>query len=291
MSRGGDGLVLGDDLGPRGKRRLRIATAVSVVLLAALAYVVVRRFQSRGQLDWDRWKDLLSWSGGIKFLLQGLWITLTVAVVAMALALVLGPLGTFGRLSTNRAVRVVAVLLVELLRATPLVLLIYFAGIFIPRYVVDVSPYWCLVAGLALYNGSVLAEVFRAGVNALGRGQREAGLSVGFTEFQVQRRILFPQAARNMLPAMVNQLVTLLKDTSLGAVVLFPPIDDLLNRGEEIGSFYRSPLQALILVAAMYIVVNYSLSRLARLLQRRRPRAARRQLQTLTPELTGDAAV
>jgi glutamate transport system permease protein len=203
---------------------------------------------------------------------------------------VLGPLGTFGRISPKRWLSRVAIFFIELLRATPLVLLIYFAGIFVPRYLVDVSPYWILVSGLALYNGAVLAEVFRAGIVALGRGQREAGLAVGFTEFQVQRRILFPQAARNMLPAMVNQLVTLLKDTSLGALVLFPPTDDLLNRGEELGGFYKSPLQAYILVAVIYIIVNYSLSRVARALERRRPRVSRTQLQILAPELTGDAA-
>jgi glutamate transport system permease protein len=286
-----DPLVLADELGPRGRRRVRIATAISLVLLAALVFVIVRRFQAKGQLDWDRWSMLFSWEKSGHFLFDGLLVTLKAALVAMALALVLGPLGTFGRLSPIPAVRAVATVLVELLRATPLVLMIYFSFVFISRYLFHLSPFWYLVTGLALYNGAVIAEVFRAGISALGRGQREAGLAIGLSEFQVQWRILFPQAVRNMLPALVNQLVTLLKDTSLGAVVLFPPTDDLLSRGRTLGEFYRNQLQTLIVVAAIYIAINYGLSRLARLLQRRRRQTAAAPLATLNPELTGDAAV
>jgi glutamate transport system permease protein len=206
-------LVLGDDLGPRGRRRVAIATAVSLVMIALALLWTEKRFHDRGQLDHKLWKSIFTRSTA-RYLLTGLRNTLTVSLVAMAIALVLGMLGSFGRLNPRRVVRGPSIVLIELFRATPLVLLIYFAGVAVPRYLVDLSSYWYLVIALALYNGSVIAEVFRAGILALGRGQREAALAIGFTEGQALRRVLFPQAVRSMVPAIINQLVTLLKDSS-----------------------------------------------------------------------------
>jgi glutamate transport system permease protein len=190
----------------------------------------------------------------------------------MAFALVLGVIGAAGRLHPRRAVRGVAIVGVELLRATPLVLLIYFMGQFIPRYGPDIGSYWYLVVGLAAYNGAVIAEIYRAGIVSLAAGQREAGLSIGLTEGQVLRRVLFPQGVRRMVPALVNQLVTLLKDSSLGALVLLPAVDDLLHQGKIVGDFTRSSLQALIVTALLYVLVNLALSSLARRLERRQAR-------------------
>jgi glutamate transport system permease protein len=166
-----------------------------------------------------------------------------------------------------------------------LVLLIYFAGVAVPRYLVDLSSYWYLVIALALYNGSVIAEVFRAGILALGRGQREAALAIGFTEGQALRRVLFPQAVRSMVPAIINQLVTLLKDSSLGALVLVPAVDDLLRRGRQIGEFNRNPLQALLITGLVYIAVNFALSSFARRLESRQSRMQRARLELAWSQL------
>jgi glutamate transport system permease protein len=236
-----------------------------------MVLAVLRRFAEKGQLAGDRWAfvaDPKIW----RFLLRGLRDTLTASVVAMVLALLLGAIGAAGRLHPRRAVRAVAIGAVELLRATPLVLLIYFMGQFLPRYGADLGSYWYLVAGLAAYNGSVIAEIFRAGVLSLGRGQREAGLAIGLTEGQVFRRILFPQGTRRMVPALVNQLVTLLKDSSLGALVLLPAVEDLLHQGKIVGEFEKNPLQALLVTALVYVVVNSTLSWLARRLEGRQGR-------------------
>jgi glutamate transport system permease protein len=264
-------LVLGDELGPRGRRRVAVATTVASLVLAGLALVAVRRFAEKGQLDGEKWQfvtDPALW----RFLLRGLRTTLTVSLVAMAGALVLGAAGAVGRLHRRRSVRIVAITLVEVLRATPLVLLIYFAAQFLPRYAPDLGSYWYLVVGLVAYNGSVIAEIFRAGILSLGAGQREAGLAVGLSDSQVFRLILFPQGVRRMTPALVNQLVTLLKDSSLGALVLIPAVEDLLHQGKIIGEFEKVPLQALIVTAVVYIAVNFSLSSLARWLERRQDR-------------------
>jgi glutamate transport system permease protein len=266
-----DALVLADELGPRGRRRVLVATVASGVVLAVVVVAVLNRFADRGQLDWERWEFISQWSIW-RFLLRGLRNTLTAALVAMALSLVLGAIATAGRLHANRAVRGVAIVGIELLRATPLVLLIYFMGQFIPRYGPDIGSYWYLVAGLTAYNGSVIAEIYRAGIASLPSGQREAGLSIGLTEGQVLRRILFPQGVRRMVPALVNQLVTLLKDSSLGALVLLPAVDDLLHQGRIVGDFTNSTLQALIVTALMYVLVNLVLSVVARRLELRQAR-------------------
>jgi glutamate transport system permease protein len=268
---GADTLILADELGPRGRRRVLMASVASVLILAVLVVVVLRRFADRGQLSWERWEFVSQWSIW-RFLLRGLRNTLTAAVVAMAASLVLGAVATAGRLHPRRAVRAVSIVGIELLRATPLVLLIYFMGQFIPRYGPDIGSYWYLVAGLTAYNGAVIAEIYRAGIASLAAGQREAGLSIGLTEGQVLRRVLFPQGVRRMVPALVNQLVTLLKDTSLGALVLLPAVDDLLHQGRIVGDFTKSMLQALIVTAAMYVVVNLGISLAARRLERRQAR-------------------
>jgi glutamate transport system permease protein len=131
-----------------------------------------------------------------------------------------------------------------------------------------------VVLALVVYNGAVLGEIFRAGILSLDRGQREAAAALGLTYWQVMFLVLIPQAARRMIPAVVSQLVTLLKDTSLGFVISF---DELLRRGEQTGEFYSNPLHAVTAVAILYIAVNFTLSRIARRLevrQRRRLKAA-----------------
>jgi glutamate transport system permease protein len=277
-------LVLGDDLGPRGRRRVAIATAVSLLVIAVALMLAAKRFHDKGQLDRKLWKSIFTHST-VRFLLTGLRNTLTASLVAMAIALVLGAVGSFGRLDRHRAVRGISITLIEMFRATPLVLLIYFAGVAVPRYLVELSSYWYLVIALALYNGSVIAEVFRAGVLALGRGQREAALAIGFTEGQALRRILFPQAVRSMVPAIINQLVTLLKDSSLGALVLLPAVDDLLRRGRQVGEFNRNPLQALMITGLVYIAVNFALSSFARRLESRQSRVQRARLELAQSQL------
>jgi glutamate transport system permease protein len=277
-------LVLGDDLGPRGRRRVAIATVVSLVVIAIALFLALKRFHDKGQLDGDLWDSLFTRSTA-RFMFTGLRNTLTASIVAMALALLLGTLGAFGRLDPHRSVRGTSIILIELFRATPLVLLIYFAGVAVPRYLVHLSSYWYLVMALALYNGSVIAEVFRAGILALGRGQREAALSIGFTEGQALRRVLFPQAVRSMVPAIINQLVTLLKDSSLGALVLVPAVDDLLRRGRQVGEFNRNPLQALLVTGLVYVLVNFALSSLARRLEGRQSRVQRARVELAFSQL------
>jgi len=264
--------VIADALGPRGRRWAMVVSILSLVLLAGIAWVAVDRLGDNGQLDRERWEPLTEWLVW-KYLLLGLVQTLKAAGVAMLLALVTGVLLAMGRLSRALPVRILAGAYVEFFRGFPLLVLLLFSVFGLRAQGVDISTYQALVLALTIYNGAVIAEVVRAGVLSLDRGQREAAVSVGLTDGQALRLVVLPQAVRRMLPAIVNQLVTLLKDTSLGFFVLY---DELLRRGQLSGQYDRNLLQSLLAAASLYIAVNFVLSQVARRLevrQRRRLRA------------------
>jgi glutamate transport system permease protein len=264
--------ALADALGPRGRRRAAIASVAAGAVLVGLVLLAARRLADRGQLDAQRWEVLLRWDT-LRFLLGGLAITVEAAGIAMVLATAIGGLMALGRLARNRPLRWLAGTYVELFRAIPLLVLILFAFFVLPDYGIDLSAFWYLVIALTAYNSAVLGEIFRAGILSLERGQTEAAYAVGLTYWQAMLGVVVPQAARRMTPAIVSQLITLLKDTSLGVAI---GVQELLRRGEQAGEFARSPLQSLVIVAALYLVVNLVLSRVARRLevrQRRRYRA------------------
>jgi glutamate transport system permease protein len=139
------------------------------------------------------------------------------------------------------------------------------------------------VVGLTLYNGSVLAEVFRAGIHAVPRGQAEAAYGIGMRKAQVMTQILAPQAVTIMLPAIVSQCVVVLKDTSLGYVIAYT---ELVRQGRLIAQFIDSALVTYLVVAAIFIAMNYSLSKLAQWLERR---LAQRNRQPVRLAAEGEA--
>ena len=264
--------VFADALGPRARRRVRVASLVAGVAVLGLVVLAGRRLGDEGVFEWERWELLTEWSV-LRFLLLGMVNTIKAAAVAMVLAISIGALMALGRLARNAPIRWLAGVYVEFFRAIPLLLLILFSALGLPKYGIDLSLFWYLVLGLVAYNSAVLGEIFRAGILSLDRGQTEAALAVGLTYWQSMLLVIVPQAARRMIPALVSQLVTLLKDTSLGFFIAY---EELLRRGQLTGEFGRNLLQSLTLVAAMYIVVNFTLSRQARRLeirQRRRYRA------------------
>ena len=263
---------IGDALGPRGRRMTRIVSVISGVAVVGLVVVAVNRLADKGQLDQAKW-DPFTQSGVQTFLLEGLRTTVEVALVSMAGAMVLGALLALLRLSRTGPVRWGTTSFVEFFRGLPLVLLIFFCTLGLPAYGLDLSVFWFVAIGLIVYNGAVLGEIFRAGILSLDRGQTEAAYSLGMGYWQAMLLVVIPQAARRMIPAIVSQLVTLLKDSSLGAAVAF---EELLRRGRINGEFFQNPLQSLVVVAAMYIVVCFALSLIARRLevrQRRRYKA------------------
>ncbi|MEV6804766.1 amino acid ABC transporter permease [Streptomyces sp. NPDC051132] len=213
--------------GPRARRRhARYGALSAAVLLALSAWVLYLLFAS-GQFTTVKWRPF-AYQGIQELLLRGLGNTLKAFAVAAVLSLALGGLLATGRLSDHRPVRALATLVVEFFRAMPVLVMIFF--IFVA---LKVQPLPALVAGLTLYNGSVLAEVFRSGVHAVERGQREAAFALGMRKTQVMTYVLAPQAVRAMLPAVISQLVVALKDTSLGFLITY---EEFLHAGKLIAS-------------------------------------------------------
>lgn len=260
--------VLADALGPRARRKVLVASVAAGVVIAGLLAIAAQRLADKGQLEWGRWQPLTEWSV-LKFLLGGLGETLKAAGAGMAIALVLGSALALLRLARTAPLRWLATAWMEFFRGVPLLLLIFFSFFALPKYGVAITPFRALVLALALYNGAMLGEIFRAGILSLDRGQTEAAYAIGLSYWQAMLLVVIPQAARRMIPAIVSQLITLLKDTSLGFVITY---EELLRRSRSTGEFFRNPLQTTVFVALIYIAVNFTLSRIARRLEVRQRR-------------------
>jgi len=251
---------------------LGVVGAVALLLLALVA-VVLQRLEETGQFRSIFWEPFTR-SGVQRILLRGLGATLRAAAVALVLALALGLVLAAGRLSERLVLRQASGVFVEFFRALPLVLLIFFAFLGLPELGIEIGAFGALVIGLTLYNGSVLAEIFRAGINAVPRGQSEAAYSLGLRKGAVLRLILVPQAVRIMLPTLVSQMVVLLKDSALGFIVAYP---ELLRSGRRIYTNIGNVIPTAIVIAAIYIAINLALTGLATCLERRQRGGRRRR--------------
>ncbi|MGY0388869.1 amino acid ABC transporter permease [Nocardioides sp. WG-D5] len=264
--------VLYDAPGPRGKALNWVYSAFALVVLAWVAWIVYSKFDETGQWAADKWKPFLEAPVWENFLIPGLLGTLSAFAAGAVLALAFGFVFAVGRLSQSRLISVPSAVVVEFFRAIPMLLLmmfIYFAQS--GMLGLETSVFWAVVLGLMLYNGSVLAEVIRAGVNALPKGQSEAGVAIGLSPGQVMRTILLPQAVRSMLPAIIAQLVVLLKDTALGYILAY---DELLNQINKIEGNYDNLIPAAIVVALIYISINTILGLVANFVEARTRRVA-----------------
>lgn len=273
--------VLYDQPGPRARRRTLLGSVVAGLAIAALLGVVVVRLAERGQFSMEKWGPLID--PGNEFfeplwalLLDGLQATLTAAGLAITLSLVIGTVIGVGRMMLGRWGRIPLVGIIELFRGLPVVITIFFAWRVLPQLGADLSALpgedglWYLVIGLTAYNSVIIAEIVRAGVASLPRGQREAALAVGMTPGQTMRTVLLPQAFRTMLPALISQLVVILKDTSLAAVLgLYTELLRVANRAAQ---ELDNPIQMFFTVGVIYIVINYALSKLAEWVERRSSR-------------------
>jgi len=242
-------------------------SGVAGAVIAALVVMGFLRLLHKGQFSHRLVSPLGQWSIQ-RFLLLGLLNTVKAAAAAMVVAVAAGAVLALGRLSRNRPVHWLAGAYVEFFRAMPLILLMLFCVLGLRLH-----PFGGVVLALSIYNAAVLGEIFRAGILSLERGQSEAASALGLTYWQSMGRVIVPQAARRMIPAIVSQLVTLLKDTSLGSVINY---DELLRRAGNTGTFYGNALQVLVEAALIYIAINFTLSRMARrreVRQRRRYKA------------------
>ncbi|MEH0936758.1 amino acid ABC transporter permease [Micromonospora psammae] len=286
--------VLYDVPGPRQRRITLISSLVAaVVLLVGAYFLIYRPLADKGQFSMELWGPLVD-PANENFALVwerigiGFKNTLTAAALAIVASLVVGTLlavlriqlksltqRRFTGLATPLAylLRGVSLLLsavtrvcVEVFRGLPVVITIFFVARGFPEFGISMDTLWYLVIGLTIYNSVVIAEILRSGMEGLPGGQREAAAAIGLSPLQTTRMILLPQSFRIMLPALISQLVVVLKDTSLGFIISY---EETLNIGKQIIGVLGNPIQVYVVIAVLFIVVNYSLSKLAQYLQRR----------------------
>lgn len=267
--------VLYDAPGPKARRLSLISSIVSAVVIGGgLVWLIWKLGQPRTTVNgtvltglwdpsrWDIFLDSAVWQGlVVRGLIMG---TLRAAALAAVLALLLGVVLCFARSAPWRWVRGVSAVVLEFFRGMPVLLMMLFILL-----ALGTNGYTAVVAALAIYNGAIIGEALRAGINALPKGQREAGLSLGLTPFSTRILIEFPQAFRQMLPIIVAQLVVLLKDTSLAYVVAYP---EILRISYQLKDYFGSTTYSFsifLVVLAIYLAVNFSLSALARWIARR----------------------
>lgn len=276
--------VLFDAPGPRARRNILIGNIIgALVILAVIAYVIVA-LAGKGQLTAAMWSPFVEGRTWEFFILPGLLNTLKAAAIAIVTSVVFGLIFGIGRLSSIAPIRWIAGVIVEFLRAVPVLLMMIFlwlalssSGMVKPQD----SPLIAVIVALTLYNGSVIAELVRSGVYGLPKGQREAGLAIGMTPTQSLRSIEIPQALVAMLPALVSQFVVILKDSALGYIITY---SELLQFMRRLGTGEGNIIPALMVTALIFILINFALSsaatRLSKLLSFRTGRRPKKEAAT-----------
>ncbi|MGW3087409.1 amino acid ABC transporter permease [Streptomyces sp. NPDC001108] len=263
--------VLYDAQGPRAKQRNILYTVLFLLAAAAVVWWVYTSLNEKHQLDWIKWKPFFTsvqpWE---TYIWPGLQNTLKAAFFALLIALPLGALFGVGRLSDHRWVRVPAGVVVELFRAVPVLILMIVANAVYAEYTTidtDVRPLYAVVTGLVLYNFSVLAEIVRAGIETLPKGQAEAAKALGMRKSQIMMSVLLPQAVTAMLPAIVSQLVVIMKDTALGGAMM--TFSELLASVRPMSANYgANTIACFTIVAVIFVLVNFALTSFASWLER-----------------------
>jgi glutamate transport system permease protein len=254
--------VLYDVPGPKARRVSLIGSVIGVVLIGGLLALAIVTLAQQGIFQAQRWA-IFGQADVWTLILNGIGATLSAAAISAVIAFPLGLLLCLMRISDIAWIRIPTRIVLEFLRGMPVVLMMLFVLL-----VFATSSFVAVVAGLVLYNSAIFAEIIRAGIQSLPKGQREAGLAIGLTSFQSRLSVELPQAIRRMLPSLVAQLVVLLKDTSLGYIVAY---GELLRAVQVMADFLGPQFlfPVFFVAAAIYIAINLAVSRLAIWIERR----------------------
>ncbi|WP_040797295.1 amino acid ABC transporter permease [Nocardia higoensis] len=261
--------VLFDAPGPRARIRNHAFSVLVALAIVAAGYYLYGAFADKGQFEAAKWKPFLEQEVWTTYLLPGLRGTIVAAALSIVFAMVLGMIFGILRLSEHRSVRIVAGTIVEFARAIPVLILMIFLFALFSEYNLFKSDDLALAAvvtALTIYNGSVIAEIVRAGIRSLPRGQTEAALAVGMRKNQLMRLILLPQAITAMLPALISQMVVALKDTALGYQITYV---EIVRSGQQLGAAESNTVPALLVVALIMIALNSALTVVATAVEKR----------------------
>ncbi|MDV8146613.1 ABC transporter permease subunit [Arthrobacter sp. B10-11] len=269
--------VLYDVPGPKARRVSLIGSVVGSLLILGLLAWIISTLAQQGIFEGRRWA-IFTRADVWTLLGNGIGATLSAAAVAAVIAFPLGLLLCLLRISDLAAIRVPTRIVLEFLRGMPVVLMMFFVLL-----VFGTNQFIAVVAGLVLYNAAVFAEIIRAGIQSLPKGQREAGLTIGLTSFQSRMVIELPQAVRRMMPSLVAQLVVLLKDTSLGYIVAYGELLRAVQvMADFLGTQFLFPI--FFVAAAIYIAINICVSRIAVWIERRGSKKAAGGVAKAEPE-------
>lgn len=258
--------VLYEPPGSKARKRIIFATAISLVLIVATIVVVIRQFYLSGQLDakyWVFFTRATTWT----FLGRGLIGTIEVALAAGVMAFAAGLLLMLGRISTGRIARGISTVLIEFSRGVPTLLFIYFFFLVVPQFGLKLPAFLKISMPVAISAAGVVAEVLRSGVNAVPKGQTEAALSLGMRDSSVFFKIVFPQGFRYVIPALISEIVIVLKDTTFAYVVNY---SDLMQNSRVLISNYDALLSVYLVTAVIYILINYLVNKVSVTVARRK---------------------
>ena len=245
--------------GPRTRRWIMAGTVAVLAALAVLLYVVVQQFAVNGQLDARSWSFFARYTTW-KFIGNGLVGTLTVALTAGVITFFAGLLLMLGRISGVKPLEWLCTALIEFSRGVPTLLFIYFFFLVVPQFGIKLPPLCKIAMPVAISATGVVAEVLRSGVNAVPKGQTEAAVSLGMRRNSVFFKIVFPQALRYVIPALISEVVIVLKDTTFAYVVNYA---DLMQNAKVLISNYDALLSVYLVVAVIYILINYLLNKIS----------------------------
>lgn len=251
--------------GPKARKRIVVITILSLAALVVLLALVIRQFYITGQLGakyWALFTRYTTW----RFLGRGLMGTMEVALSAGVMAFAAGLLLMLGRISRRKLLRGISAVLIEFSRGVPTLLFIYFFFLIAPQFGLKLPAFWKISAPVAISAAGVVAEVFRSGVNAVPKGQTEAAVSLGMRGGSVFFKIVFPQALRYVVPALISELVIVLKDTTFAYVVNYA---DLMQNAKVLISNYDALLSVYLVAAVIYILINYLLNKISVAIARR----------------------
>ena len=199
--------------------------------------------------------------------LEGLGGTLSLAAITVFFGMIFGAVLAIIKLSKSKIVQFISTAYIEIIRGTPLLLQLYFFWLCLPKYLpFEISDWTCIVIALVINSSAYVAEIIRAGIQAVDKGQMEAAKSLGMSDVHMMTRIIFPQAVKNILPALGNEFIMMVKETSLASVFF---INDLMTSYQMIKSATFKPIAPLMITAVIYFIVTFSLSKVVKAMEGR----------------------
>ena len=209
--------------------------------------------------------EAFSWMN-IKFLLEGLLVTVQVATLTIIFSIILGIILGVIRYFDIPGVSKILGLIIDTIRNLPLLLIIFFSYFALPELGISLNPFWSTIVAMTIFESAMISEIIRGGLKALPRGQAEAGLASGLTRNDVMRSILLPQVIRYTLPSVVSQLIALIKDTSLATIITLPELTH--NARIIYGQDTSYVIPMFLAMAVLYFIISFSLSLFSKYLAR-----------------------